>query len=90
MDFEQILAEYRVSLSQQHARLTELRARLDDPEALAEVRTIAHRLHGSGAAYGLAQVTAAGQAVEHADSAGLPEALAGLLEVLSAEGASPD
>ena len=87
MDFEQILAEYRVSLSQQHARLTELRARLDDPDALAEVRTIAHRLHGSGAAYGLPQISEAGRALESADAAGLPEALAGLLAVLSAEGA---
>jgi len=54
------------------------------------VRTLAHRLHGSGACYGLPQVSEAGHAAEVADAAALPEALAHLLAVLGEAGVSPE
>lgn len=65
--------------------MLELSARLAEAEVAAEVRTIAHRLHGSGASYGFPAISSAGQAAERAEPEALAEALAALLATLDQE-----
>lgn len=65
---EKLLAEYINSLRNRIERLDSLMEKFAEgnPRADENIRLLAHSLHGSGASFGFAEISEAGNAVEHA------------------------
>lgn len=85
-------AQYLAGLPGRVESLGRALERLDGPEAAAaraEIRKIAHELHGSGETYGHPEISAAAGAVEAAEPAGLTGAVGRLLEIVREVAASP-
>lgn len=81
--FAQKLSELgRTFRAQLPARLAELQqlAAADGPEALTELRAIAHKLAGQGGTFGAPEISAAAITVEEAEPAELPAALVALAD----------
>src|SRR5687768_6762552 len=66
--------------------------RVQNADAVATVRRIAHQLRGSGATYGFPEISQTARAVEEGEEKALPEALRALLQTLrlAAESGSDD
>jgi DNA-binding response OmpR family regulator len=80
---EELREQYRLSLPDKvktiRSLLNDLRA--ENPEAQANLRLLAHSLHGSGTTFGYPEISAAARAVEHASAEGMLQELASLLRV---------
>jgi len=79
---ETLRQHYLAALPGRIDALESARAEIEDAEARATLRRIAHSLKGSGASYGFPRVSDAAAAAETAPDAGLAEQVDALLHVL--------
>lgn len=75
-------ARYLQNLPSRLDVMHEVRARLEagDPTATADARTIGHQLSGTGASFGMPELSHAGHTLELAEDAQLLQALGALME----------
>ncbi len=76
---EELRREYCEGLGDDLASLESMVGRLDHPDVPVQVREIAHKLRGSGGAYGFAAISAAGAMTEDARPYELADRLDDLL-----------
>lgn len=81
---EELKAQYHLSLAEKirHIKALLQEMREGKPDAIDQLRIVAHSLHGSGTTFGFPEITEAARKVEHADNDQLLAQLAALIRVL--------
>jgi len=81
---EELKAQYQYSLAEKirHIKALLQEMREGKPDAIDQLRIVAHSLHGSGATFGFPEITEAARKVEHADNDEVLAQLAALIRVL--------
>ena len=82
--FEELKEQYRLSLAEKISTIKVLLQdiRADKPDAEAQLRQLAHTLHGSGSTFGFPEISIAAKEVEHATARDFLKQLANLTRVL--------